>query len=94
MDVRFKLQRCGCNQAFLHVDTPVPHPFPLFYDLLTCVDPTFLGTDGTRKAATEPAMASVLTTVPFIASELEGAVCFCGGESGLLIYLFRLVVAH
>lgn len=47
----------------------VLHPFPLLHDLLTCVEPACLGTEGTRKAATEPAMARLLTTIPFIASE-------------------------
>lgn len=68
LDVRFKLRRVQPT-ALLHARvTPSP---PVLYDLLTCVDPACLGTDGTRKAATEPAIASVLTTVPFMASEEE-----------------------
>lgn len=52
--------------------------------VLTCVDLTFLGTDGTKKAATDPAMASALTTVPFIAQvEREKSGLF--GLGGLFL---------
>lgn len=55
----------SAHSCSLRTTTALPSPF-LINILITCVDARCLGAEGAKKAATEPAMASVLTTVPFI----------------------------
>lgn len=76
LDVRFKLARdfsesTGSSEA---ATTTLPSFSPVGALLLTCVDVMCLGTEGARKAATELAIASVLTTVPFMVTAQQQAV--------------------